>query len=323
MCAKLRGCCTSTAGSLTSGEKGRAGHIDHTTYRNENASAARMMLRPRLFVLTSLAMVCFAGNSLLCRLALHGTEIDPASFTAIRIASGAGTLWLIVRMRESAPAVGGSWASAVALFAYAIAFSYAYMTLTAGTGALILFGTVQATMIGYGLWKGERLSALQTGGFTLAIAGLVGLLLPGLSAPPLTGALLMIAAGAAWGVYSLHGARGRDATQVTAGNFMRAVPLALGAGAAMLPWAALDAHGIAYAVASGAIASGIGYSIWYAALRGLTATGAATIQLTVPVLAAVGGIVFLDESLTLRLIAASLAILCGVAIVIRPPRRAS
>ena len=268
-------------------------------------------------------MVCFAGNSLLCRLALHGTQIDAASFTAIRIASGAAMLWLIVRVRDGAPAVAGSWSSAAALFAYAIAFSYAYVTLTAGTGALILFGTVQATMIGYGLWRGERLSALQAGGFTLAIAGLVGLLLPGLSAPPLTGALLMIAAGAAWGVYSLHGAGGHDATQVTAGNFLRAVPLALAVGAAMLPWAALDAHGIAYAVASGAIASGIGYSIWYAALRGLTATGAATIQLTVPVIAAAGGILFLDESVTLRLIAASFAILCGVAIVIRSPRRAS
>lgn len=281
-----------------------------------------MMRWPRLILLTSLAMMCFAGNSLLCRLALHGTAIDAASFTAIRIASGAATLWLIVRLRDGTPAVAGSWPSAAALFAYAITFSYAYTTLTAGTGALILFGTVQATMIGYGVWRGERLRALQVGGFALAIAGLVGLLLPGLSAPPLTGALLMMAAGAAWGVYSLHGAGGRDATQVTAGNFMRAVPLALAVGAAMLPWAALDRAGIGYAVASGAIASGVGYSIWYTALRGLTATGAATIQLSVPVIAAMGGIVFLDEALTLRLVVASLAILCGVAIVIRPRRRA-
>ena len=281
-----------------------------------------MMSRPRLLALTSLAMICFAGNSLLCRLALHDTDIDAASFTAIRVASGAATLWVLVRMRDGKTAVAGSWPSATALFVYAIAFSYAYTTLAAGTGALILFGTVQATMIGYALWSGERLSALQMGGFALAIAGLVGLLMPGLSAPPLAGAILMMAAGAAWGVYSLHGAGGRDATQVTAGNFMRATLLALAAGAAMLPWAALDGAGIAYAVASGAIASGVGYSIWYTALRGLTATGAATIQLSVPVIAAAGGILFLDERLTLRLIVASSAILCGVAIVIRRRRAA-
>lgn len=282
-----------------------------------------MMSLSRLFLLTTLAMICFAGNSLLCRLALHGTAIDAATFTAVRIASGALTLWLIVRMRDATPAVSGNWRSAAALFAYAIAFSYAYTTLTAGTGALILFGTVQATMIGYGLWRGERLSAMQVGGFALAIVGLVGLLLPGLSAPPLTGALLMIAAGAAWAVYSLHGAGGRDATQVTAGNFIRAVPLAMAAGAAMLPWASIDIVGIGYAVASGAIASGIGYSIWYTALRGLTPTRAATVQLSVPAIAAAGGILFLDEPLTLRLIVASFAILCGVAIVIRPRRTTS
>lgn len=281
-----------------------------------------MMSRPRLLVFTALAMICFAGNSLLCRLALHDTDIDAASFTAIRVASGAATLWVLVRLRDGKTAVAGSWPSATALFVYAIAFSYAYTSLAAGTGALILFGTVQATMIGYALWSGERLSALQVGGFALAIAGLVGLLLPGVSAPPLAGALLMMAAGAAWSVYSLYGAGGRDATQVTAGNFIRATLPALAAATAMLPWATLDGAGIAYAVASGAIASGVGYSIWYTALRGLTATGAATIQLSVPVIAAAGGILFLDERLTLRLIVASSAILCGVAIVIRRHRAA-
>jgi drug/metabolite transporter (DMT)-like permease len=283
---------------------------------------ANVIAPARLFLLTSLAMICFAGNSLLCRLALNETAIDAATFTTVRLASGALTLWLIVRIRDDAHSVEGSWRSAAALFAYAIAFSYAYTTLAAGTGALLLFGAVQATMIGYGLWSGERLSRLQAAGFILAITGLVGLLLPGLSAPPLTGALLMIAAGIAWGVYSLRGAGGRDATQVTAGNFMRAVPFAIAVGAATLPWAAFDVEGLRSAVASGAIASGVGYSIWYTALRGLTATSAATIQLSVPVIAAAGGILFLGETLTLRLIVASVAILSGVAIVLRQRRRA-
>jgi drug/metabolite transporter (DMT)-like permease len=277
----------------------------------------------RTLFLTTLAMICFAGNSLLCRLALEETAIDPASFTAIRMASGALTLWTIVFLRDGVlRSVRGSWASALALFAYAAAFSYAYVALTAGTGALILFAAVQATMIGYGLARGERLRAVQTVGLVLALAGLVGLLLPGLSAPPVSGAVLMLAAGAAWGVYSLRGRGAGNATQVTAGNFIRAVPFALVLGVAMLPWGGIDASGVAYAVASGALASGVGYAIWYTALRGLTATTAATVQLSVPVIAAVGGIVFLQEALTLRFVLASIAILGGIAIVIWPAGRA-
>jgi drug/metabolite transporter (DMT)-like permease len=275
----------------------------------------------RTFFLTTLAMICFAGNSLLCRLALKDTAIDPASFTAIRMASGALALWLIVSMRDGARSVRGSWASALALFAYAGTFSYAYTALTAGTGALILFGAVQATMIGYGLACGERLGAVQVAGLVLALGGLTGLLLPGLSAPPVGGALLMLAAGIAWGVYSLRGRRAGDPTQVTEGNFIRAVPFALALGIAMLPWARVDAAGVAYAVASGALASGVGYAIWYTALRGLTATSAATVQLSVPVIAAGGGILFLHEALTLRLALASIAILGGIAIVIWPAER--
>jgi len=266
-------------------------------------------------------MLCFAGNSLLCRIALTETAIDAASFTAIRIVSGGVTLWTIVALRDRVGSVRGSWRSALALFAYAIAFSYAYTTLTAGTGALLLFGAVQATMIGYGLFRGERLRAMQTAGLALAVAGLVGLLLPGFSAPPIAGALLMISAGAAWGVYSLRGRAAGDATQVTAGNFIRAAPFALVVAVAMLPWASVDAPGVAYAVASGAIASGIGYAIWYTALRGLTATSAATVQLSVPVIAAAGGIVLLDEMLTMRIVLASLAILGGIAVVIWPAPR--
>ncbi|WP_409526361.1 DMT family transporter [Nitrincola sp. MINF-07-Sa-05] len=270
----------------------------------------------RLILLTSLAMIAFAGNSLLCRVALLQTDIDAASFTTIRLVSGAVTLWLIVRMRQGERAGGGNWLSALALFVYAAGFSFAYISLTAATGALLLFGAVQATMISYGFWRGERLSALQLVGFLLALAGLVGLLLPGLSAPPLAGSLLMLGAGVAWGIYSLRGKGGGDPTRVTAGNFLRAAPIAAGLSLLMLSRYSVDMAGFWYAVASGALASGIGYAIWYTALPALRATSAATIQLSVPVIAALGGIAFLGESLSLRLVLASVAILGGIALVI-------
>jgi len=270
----------------------------------------------RLIFLTSLAMIAFAGNSLLCRVALLHTDIDAASFTTIRLVSGAVTLWFIVRMRSGERTGRGNWLSALALFAYAAGFSFAYISLTAATGALLLFGAVQATMISYGFWRGERLSAIQLVGFLLALAGLVGLLLPGLSAPPLVGSLLMLGAGVAWGVYSLRGKGGGDPTRVTAGNFLRAVPIAAVLSLLMLSRYSVDMAGFWYAVASGALASGIGYAIWYTALPALRATSAATIQLSVPVIAALGGIVFLGESLSLRLVLASVAILGGIALVI-------
>lgn len=270
----------------------------------------------RIISLTSLAMVAFAGNSLLCRQALKHTAIDPASFTAIRLISGALILWLLTRMKQSSPAGKGSWPSALALFAYAAGFSFAYVSLSAGSGALLLFGAVQATMIGYGLWKGERLRAFQTLGVLLALGGLVGLLLPGLSAPPLLGAALMIAAGIAWGIYSLRGKGAGDPTMVTAGNFMRAVPITIILSLLMLDFASVDSAGFYYAVASGALASGLGYAIWYTVLPALRNTSAATVQLSVPVIAALGGIVFLGEPITLRLALASVAILGGIALVI-------
>ena len=270
----------------------------------------------RIISLTSLAMVAFAGNSLLCRQALKHTAIDPASFTAIRLISGALILWLLTRMKQSSPAGKGSWPSALALFAYAAGFSFAYVSLSAGSGALLLFGAVQATMIGHGLWKGERLRAFQTLGVLLALGGLVGLLLPGLSAPPLTGAALMIAAGIAWGIYSLRGKGAGDPTRVTAGNFMRAVPITIILSLLMLDFASVDSAGFYYAVASGALASGLGYAIWYTVLPALRNTSAATVQLSVPVIAALGGIVFLGEPITLRLALASVAILGGIALVI-------
>jgi drug/metabolite transporter (DMT)-like permease len=274
------------------------------------------MSRPRVFVLTLLAMTAFAGNSLLCRLALKNTGIDAASFTSIRIISGAFGLWLIVRMRGSEQRASGSWFSAVALFLYAGCFSFAYLSLPAGTGALLLFGAVQITMIGYGLWAGERLGKRQAAGFMFAFGGLIGLLLPGLSSPPLRGAVLMLGAGVAWGVYSLRGRNAGDATGTTAGNFLRAVPFAVALSVAMLPWTSLDRLGICYAISSGALASGLGYAIWYTALKGLRRTSAASVQLSAPVIAAVGGIVFLGEHLTARLVIASAAILGGIALVV-------
>ena len=269
------------------------------------------MRRERAVMLTVLAMLAFAANSVLCRLALLRTTIDPASFTGIRLAAGAATLGTILVVRGRA--LGGNWLSALALFAYAAGFSFAYVSLPAATGALLLFGAVQLTMIGRGLWTGERMDAWQVSGLLLAACGLVVLLLPGLSAPPVRGAALMLGAGIAWGVYSLRGQRAGDATASTAGNFLRSVPMVLVL-IAMSPHRELDATGAAYALASGALASGLGYALWYAALPSLKATTAATVQLSVPVLAAIGGVVLLAEAPTLRLLLASIAVLGGVAL---------
>src|SRR6476620_7046987 len=275
----------------------------------------------RYVILTLLAMVAFASNSLLCRLALRQTTIDAASFTLLRLLSGAIALWLIVITRKTARNTAGSWTSALTLFTYAAAFSFAYISLSVGTGALLLFGAVQATMILWGLRKGERLNARQWFGLAIALGGLAALVFPGLSAPPSAGALLMTGAGIAWGIYSLRGKGAGDPTSVTAGNFWRSVVFAAVLNMALLRWTNLDPAGIRYAIVSGAIASGVGYVIWYSALPGLKATTAATVQLSVPVLAAVGGILFLSESITLRLLLASLLILGGIglAIIEKPP----
>jgi drug/metabolite transporter (DMT)-like permease len=276
----------------------------------------------RLWLLVAAAMLAFAGNSVLCRLALRDGGIDAASFTTLRLVSGAVALWLIVRLRDGACAGGDMW-SAFALFAYAAGFSFAYVSLPTGTGALLLFGAVQATMIGRGLLAGERLSPLQWCGLALALGGLTGLLLPGVSAPPMAGALLMVVAGIAWGAYSLRGRIAGDATAKTAGNFLRAVPFALALSAVMLRDARVDAAGIACAVASGALTSGIGYAIWYTALPHLRAASAATVQLSVPAIAAIAGIVLLGEPPTWRLLFATLAILGGIALVVRARRSGS
>lgn len=281
------------------------------------------MSRTSVFILTSLAMLAFAGNSLLCRLALKNTGIDAASFTSIRLISAAVALWLLVRLSSKSPSGGGNWPSAFALFAYAAGFSFAYINLTAATGALLLFGAVQTTMIGYGMWRGERLLNLQWLGLVLALGGLVGLTLPGLSAPPLVSSLLMMGAGVAWGIYSLRGKGAGDPTVVTAGNFLRTVPITVVLSLLMMRHITWDGAGILYAIMSGALTSGIGYAIWYKALPALKATQAATVQLSVPVIAAIGGIILLGEPIGLRLILASTAIISGIALVILEKKKAN
>ncbi|WP_260675058.1 DMT family transporter [Comamonas aquatica] len=268
-------------------------------------------------VLTVLAMLAFAANSLLCRLALQSHAIDAASFTAVRLVSGALVLALVVRLRALPAAAGrGRWGSAAWLFVYAAAFSLAYLQLPAGVGALLLFGAVQATMVGVGLWRGERLALHQWAGLVLALGGLVVLLRPGLSAPPWGAAGLMLLAGVAWGAYSLRGKGAKDPVGVTAGNFLRAASLALLMWGLMAGHASVSVAGLASALCSGALTSGLGYVAWYAALPQLKAGTAASVQLSVPLLAAIGAVLLLGESWTLRLSLAGAAILGGIALVV-------
>ncbi|PZR74801.1 MAG: EamA family transporter [Chthoniobacterales bacterium] len=279
------------------------------------------MTPTRVFILTLMAMIAFAGNSLLCRFALKQTAIDPATFTLIRIVSGAICLWVIVAIRNRPARKAGNWFSAFSLFGYAAGFSFAYVRLPAGTGALLLFGAVQTTMIVWALRTGERLRLAQTAGLALALAGLVVLVFPGLSAPPLGASIFMLAAGFAWGIYSLRGKGGGDPIGATAGNFLRAGPMALGLSAVLWQRASFDRAGMVFAIISGALASGIGYAIWYTVLPALKASGAATVQLSVPVLAATGGILFLSEPITLRFLCASVAVLGGIGLVLIERRR--
>jgi drug/metabolite transporter (DMT)-like permease len=278
----------------------------------------------RTLALTVAAMLAFAANSLLCRLALQQEAIDAASFGSIRLVSGAITLALIVKLRSRPPpAERTDWLAAAMLFAYVAFFSFAYLSLSAGTGALILFGAVQLTMLGVGLRSGEMFGPVAWSGFVLAVAGLVYLMSPGVTAPPPLGAALMAVAGVAWGVYSLRGRGVADPLAATARNFVRAAPLALLLSLALASRAHANAAGIALAVASGAITSGIGYVIWYAALPGLSAMRAATVQLSVPLIAAFGGVLFLAEAITPRLAFASVAILGGIALVLMGKARAA
>lgn len=270
----------------------------------------------RTAIFTALALTAFASNSILSRVALREGAIDAGAFTAIRLVSGALILCLLVwATHKRVPfGLGGSWTSATMLFLYALAFSLAYVSLSAGSGALILFGSVQATMLLWGILRGERPGILQWLGLSIAICGLVYLVLPGISAPPLWGALLMSVAGIAWGVYSLRGSGITDSAAATADNFIRSAPLGILAALALFEGIRLTPVGVFWAFLSGAVTSGLGYVAWYAALRGLSSTKAAIVQLCVPLLAAFGGVVLLSETATMRLLLASGLILGGVAL---------
>jgi drug/metabolite transporter (DMT)-like permease len=277
----------------------------------------------RIALFTLLAMLAFAGNSILTRIALAGSEAGPWTFTLIRLVSGAAILALLAGPRRALSAANPL--SALALLAYAGFFSFAYLTLPAGTGALILFGMVQVTMIGAGLLGGERLGPAQIGGGALALAGLAALLGPSISAPDPAGAAMMALAGIAWGLYSLRGRSAGNPTRATAGNFLQAAVMALVLSLPVLalsPESGLTPKGFALAVASGALTSGLGYAIWYTALKGLRASTAGMAQLSVPAITALLGVLLLSEPLTLRFLTASAVILGGVALATLNPRPA-
>ena len=266
--------------------------------------------------LTAVAMLAFAANSLLCRFALQQDHIDPAGFGAVRLLAGALVLACVMRARRQPPGAGGDWRSAALLFAYVALFSFAYVSLAAGIGALVLFGAVQLTMLGAGLLRGERFAPSGWLGLVLAMGGLVVLLLPGAAAPAPLAAVLMAGAGAAWGGYSLRGKGAADPLAATAASFLRAAPLGLLLALVFAARLHADARGMWLAIASGAITSGLGYVVWYAALRRLSALRAAVLQLSVPLIATAGGALLLGEAFTLRLGASALAILGGIGLVL-------
>jgi drug/metabolite transporter (DMT)-like permease len=277
----------------------------------------RPFLDARAVLLTSAALVAFAANSLLCRSALGGETIDAASFTTVRLVSGAAILSLVSLARGTrVSGHDGTWLDSALLFVYAVTFSFAYTSLGASTGALILFASVQATMILRGLGEGERPHVLEWLGLLLALGGLVTLLLPGLHTPSAHGSALMASAGVAWGLYSLRGRQGGDPLSATRDNFVRAAPAALVVSLALASTTRLSPIGIGLAALSGAAASGLGYVIWYAALPKLTATRAALVQLAVPVLAALGSVLFLSETLSWRFAVAAVAVLGGVGLAV-------
>ena len=295
---------------------------NHNVKRNRpailNAGKKDNIGKLSVFLYTVFALVTFAFNSLLCRMALRGDEIDAASFTAVRLVSGAITLTVIsfIFSRHKPEAAKGNWISAFFLFTYAICFSFAYIGLTAATGALILFGCVQMTMILAATIWGEKPSAVELLGLAAALGGLVYLVLPGLSSPPPLNAGLMAAAGTSWGIYTMRGRSSGGPLANTTGNFVRTLPFML---LTIIPFVSrlnLSNRGVVLAVLSGAVASGIGYSVWYSVLKHHTPTRAAILQLSVPVIAAAGGVFFLAEAATIRLWIADGLILGGILLTI-------
>lgn len=288
----------------------------HRSFKVARLPKSSRHLTKRTVVLTAVAMLAFAANSLLCRLALGRELIDAASFASIRVISGAVTLSLIMLVRGRFGGPWANWRAVTSLFGYMVLFSFAYLSLSVGTGALVLFGTVQLTMFSFALREGERFTWLSWAGLAAAVLGLIYLVSPGVTAPDPLGAILMAGAGISWGFYSLLGRGAADPLAATAGNFLYSVPLVLIVNLFFLHDVSVSSHGFILAVVSGAVASGCGYVIWYAALSGLTATRAATVQLSVPVIAAFGGVAMISEAVTLRLLLGSALTLGGVAIVL-------
>lgn len=278
--------------------------------------------RFRVRTLTVLALTAFAANSVFCRLALTQPLIDPASYTAVRLITAVVALGIITTIRRhgSLAKSGGSWISAAMLFVYAASFSFAYTTLSAGTGALILFAAVQITMIAAGIYAGERPEMSDWLGLFIATGGLIYLVSPGITAPSTVGSILMTVAGIAWGVYSLRGRGSSDPVGVTTDNFVRTLPFAIGIALVWIKTLTITPTGLLWATLSGSITSAGGYVFWYGALRGLTATRAAIVQLAVPVLAALAGVFVLTESISVRLVLSAVAILSGVALAVFHPR---
>lgn len=280
------------------------------------------MTHGRIILITLLSLSAFAGNSIITRFALEKTLIDEASFILLRIISGALFLWLFLTIKKNkSNSSNGTWLAALSLFIYAVSFTYGYGMIAAGTGALLLFGSVQVTMTIIGYKEGERLNLMQSLGFVLAIAGLVILMLPGLAAPSFIGASLMCISGIAWSVYTLQGRGTANPAAATAGNFIKAAPMAI------ILWFTvavlsnntinLDSMGVIYALLSGVVTSAIGYIIWYSVLPELKATQAAIVQLIVPILVTLVGALLLNEYITLRIILASLTILMGTILVLK------
>lgn len=272
----------------------------------------------KTIVCTCIALLAFAGNSVLCRLALAGDEIDAGSFTVIRLLSGIAVLLAILMASKGSKAstTKGSWLASLMLFVYALTFSYAYISLDTGVGALILFGSVQLTMILLGLISGNRLCSLEWVGVLIAFSGFVYLVKPSLTTPSLSGFVLMTIAGVAWGVYTLKGRESSNSISDTTYNFIRTLPFVIVLLAFIINGAHLSQKGVVLAVLSGALASGVGYAVWYVALRGLSVTQAAVVQLLVPIIAAVGGVLFANEIISLRLVLASFMVLGGILIVV-------